>query len=654
MAPGGEAPAAEPWQLPLTVGRLRARLPRTSPAVAQQLGWAGSGLLFGLAVAHAFHWSVASSFVAAIVLGALSWLGRGVATVVVSACLTLGAIGVALRVTMVAFPTEGWALSWLWPLAFLMVVGGVVMARRYGFARVQVGVAGVLLEVSAGAGSLALALLCIHRLGTKSASEVLLSSEDNAAWLNTVGGLHNAHGSTVNTTTAVGLFGPVANTFLAFVREAGGGLLPHPVTSASTATIVVSAYVLLIATGPVVAALMVRRTLPYDRPLLTFTAWAGVSAIIVTYGFTTPDHGFLTTGLAMQLVLVAACLLPGRVPDVLDRTGRLRWFAASLAVYAAGAAWIPVAPLGGVVLAAYWAATAWPALRSGPMRRVVVTGALLVPTAVMGWALLQQYRDVVDPLGGGDSLFVSTGGTPAATTTMTVTAIGLVAAAWIAYRGAVVQGLPTFALPLGGVVAYAAAAMLAEGYLTQEAPHYGTIKLLYVTVGLALVLGLADVLASPALGRLRLDAAVFLVVAALFAGTVEQGPVFAAASGHWPKPQLPTVWIKQVTREVPNKTRVLCLGLTAAPDTSQPSLDAYLCDRWASSLQGLDDDPAGDWRVVQLGRLPVSKSVAWIKAAHDLPWTIVVIGSLSKLKDPKAWYAPIVAQPGLHFISSGF
>ena len=374
--------------------------------------------------------------------------------------------------------------------------------------------------------------------------------------------------------------------------------------------------------------------------------------VLATYAFVTPDHGFLTTGLAILLVLVAASLLPGSTPDVLDPRGLMRWGAVAVALYAAGAAWIAVTPLAAAAIALWSLVIAVPALRTGPWRRVGVVAGLMVPAALMCGALLLQYRDVVDPVGGGEGLFTSTGGTPAATTTLMATAVGLLAAAWLSHRDR--PGRPSYALPLAGLLGYVAVSLLAEGYLTREPPHYGTIKLLYVTVGLALALGMADLLASPALGRVRLDAAVVVVVATLFAGTVDQGPMFAAASGHWPKPQLPTIWTKQVTREVPKGARVLCLGLTPAPDLSQPSLDAYLCDRWASSLQGLDDDPAGDWRDAQLGRVPVAKVVSWIEAAHDKPWTIVVIGPLAKINDPKAWYAPIAAQPRLRFISSGF
>src|SRR5207237_10722273 len=122
------------------------------------------------------------------------------------------------------------------------------------------------------------------------------------------GGLQDAHGTTHNSTTAVGLFGPVANTFLAFARELSGGLLLHKVPTARSGDIVVSCYVLLIACGPVVAALMARRTLRHGRAGLTLVTWAGLCAVLATYAFVTPDHGFLPTALAILLLLVAASL----------------------------------------------------------------------------------------------------------------------------------------------------------------------------------------------------------------------------------------------------------------------------------------------------------------------------------------------------------
>jgi hypothetical protein len=173
---------------------------------------------------------------------------------------------------------------------------------------------------------------------------------------------------------------------------------------------------------------------------------------------------------------------------------------------------------------------------------------------------------------------------------------------------------------------------------------------LWVSVGLILVLGFVELIGSPMFGRLRLDAAVFLLVATVFAGTADAGPMVAAASSHWPSPGPARTWVSTLDQQVSGPSRVLCLGLTAAPAEDTASLDAYVCSRWASSLQGKEGLASLTWRFVQLGRQPVSDALTQLREAHDKPWTIVVIGPMNKLHDPKAWYAPLVSAPGLHFV----
>jgi hypothetical protein len=194
------------------------------------------------------------------------------------------------------------------------------------------------------------------------------------------------------------------------------------------------------------------------------------------------------------------------------------------------------------------------------------------------------------------------------------------------------------------------AIMAGDGWVSKQPPQYGAVKLLYVVVGVALLFGVADLMAGPVVARRPLKVAAAVAIAALFAATTDQGPLYTAAVTHWPAPVALPGWVQPVTDAVAKGNRVLCLGTTAARDSTAPNVNAYTCSRFASSLQGRDDTVALDWRFVQLGRTPVATVVNELKAAKDRPWTIIVIGSAAGLHDKKAWWAPIVAEGGLTFI----
>jgi hypothetical protein len=652
-----EEPASAPargWFVQDYYTRVAHRVPTGWDDQGLQVAWVVAGMALGVAVSMVFRWSVVDSVVVAVAVGALTWLGKGLSTVLLAIVVTLAALAGLYRTTMLALPHQSWSLTWLAPVSVVLVVLAVLVARRLGlpdFASTRL--AAALLDLATGGGALLVAWVCMHRLASNSAAAILVSSEDNDAWLNTVGTLHNAHFVTAATATQVPTFGPVIGLYLAFARSATGGLLPGKVLASQTANVVVAANMLLVVLCPVVAGLLARRTLRYGRPLLTLLTWGLISTLLVGYALTLPSFGFLSAMLAILLVVTASYLVPSMRTDLGDPRAMVGWLAAALLIYAAGSSWVPLVPLAGIVLFVWYAGIVLRAVATGPWSRVRLVALLGVPTVLLGLALLNQYRDVIAPIGGSDVLLTAGGGTPVATEIMLASTFIVVTLGWLANNLNAARDrrtLPTFTTPLAWVVLYLVAIMLGEAWVTRVAPHYGSIKLLYVVVGLALVLGVADLMASSAVGTRRLDAAGAIAVGVIFAMTVGQGPLYTGSSGHWPTPVPVPPWVAQVTKAVTGNQRVLCLGTTAVRAADGPNIDAYTCSRFASSLQGRDDATALTWRFVQLNRQPVSDAVKAMKAAKDRPWKIVVVGASTGLNAKTAWWAPLVKAGGLQFV----
>lgn len=647
--------------LRVRAGQVRDQVRRVPPQPLLQASWVISGFLLGLALAQVFGWSAVGAVVAALLLAALTWYGRGLATVAVAVTLVLAAVSATFFATLQVFPHASWHMAWLLPVSLLLVVVAVWVGRTV-FADPQpvAPVAAALLDFASGGGALLAAVFCMNRVGSATGSSILLSSEDNDAWLNTIGQLHDAHGVTAQSAATVSTYGPVADSYLAYVREAMGGLLPHAVVATRTADAVVASHVLLAVLAPVVAGFLARRTLVWGRAGLTLLAWFAASVLLFGFCLVTPVYGFLTAALAVLLLGIAAGMMSGRPLDPRQRRTVCSWLATALVLFAAGSVWVPLVPLAAIALVGWYVALAWPALANGPWATVRLVGLLALPTAVLGWCLLEQYREVVKPIGGGKGLILAGGGTAAAGDVMIAVALGFAALGWGAQRFAAsgtAPQLPTMSTTVVWLLAYTAVLTLDDGWVGRALPHYGSIKLLFVVVLAVLVLGVIDLLASPAVGTRRLSAAAGIVVAAILAATVDAGPLYAAADSHWPKAIPLPPWVATVDRAVASPGRVLCLGTaTPKPDESTANLDAYNCSRWAASLQGVDDPTAGNWRFVQLGRYPVSTAVADLKRAkaqHAPPWTIVVIGPVTALKDPKSWWAPLLKGHQLNLVAAG-
>lgn len=634
-------------------GRTLSRLPSGFAGRTLELSWVAAGMLLGVAVAHVFAWSTASAVVAAVTVGALSWLGRGLSTVLLAIAVVFGALSALFRLTMLAFPHQVWSLRWLGPLAVLLVLGAVLIARWLGIADWrETRAAAALVDLAAGGTSLLIAVVLVRRMATELPASVLLRSEDNDSWLATMAALHGPHGITAITTPVVPTYGSAVMFFFGFVRSASGGLWPGAMLPQQDAVGLIQGHMLLAVFCPVVACLAARRTLRYGRPVLSLIAWGIPTTVLLAFSLTLTWYGFLTASLAILLVVCAAYLICERI-DLTQRRSVVIWLAAALLIYVAGAAWLPLVPLAVIGLFAWYVAVgAGPALRRqwSQLRLAAVLG---VPALLLAVASYLQYKDVTDAIGGSDALLDAPGGAPDAGQVFLAGAFLAVVLGWLANRrSATVERAPhrAYSTPLAWIAGYLVVIMLGEAWKTRTPPHYGTLKLLFVLVALAMVLGAADLVTSPLVGKGSLDAAVAVAIGVLFCGTIGQGPIYGAAEAHWPLPVPEPAWAPVVTKLVAGPSRVLCIALTSVRDESSVNYDAYHCSRFASSLQGKEDSASLAWRYTQTGLQSPVTAVNEIKAAKDRPWTILVLGNTDGLHTPTAWYAGMVSQQGLTFV----
>lgn len=616
--------------------------------------WTLSGALFGLALAIIFQWSLPAAILVAGIAGVLSWLGRGVANLVLAFIAILVVIALAFQGTRLLFPSESWSWSWAGPCALAGVILLLLLVRRLE-PRPGSWRTGALVELIAAAVSLFLALKFaadVSSSGSKGAALFLFGSEDNDAWINLVGNLQNAHGMTQLTgSSMMGSFGTVVATYLAGVRAASSGVLPSELPMSLSPRVVLSAYGLLVATAPIVAALVVRRTFRVRHMLVTLLVWGCVTALVISSCIVLMAYGSLSAALAIVLMLPAAYLV-SITPRLQNRNAHVAWLASALLLFGAGAAWVPLLPLAGAAIAASCLPVLGFAIR-GSRRSIPIAAILLLVAIAMELALLQQYRNVVGSIGGRSTLFAAGGATPAVTeATQALILLFLFTIVWLPSSRVPVSGSASrkgFTTPLLWLVGYVVAVLLANAWSTGTAAAYGPTKLQFILAVVFVPLALIEVVSRLEIGRRQLKPAVILVLTVLAASTVQGGLIYDAATHHWPTAASKTLWLDAVVRRVDLGRRVLCLQVNQVKPNPN-TLDSYTCSRFASSVQGKDDHAALTWRFVEIGRLPVSDAISEVKKAKDKPWLIVTIGPFDQLHNPYTWWAPIVRLPGLKFV----
>jgi hypothetical protein len=617
-------------------------------SVVLSSSWAVSGALFGLASGLILRQSPATIVLTVVIAGALSWLARGVANLVLACIVVLISIAAAFQATHYLFSGANLSLSWLGPCA----VGGLILllllSRRLKLQLNPRGIAS-LIELIAAVAALLVAVRFVLRVspgGSDHAALFLIGAEDNDAWLNLVGILRSSNGATQLTGSSMGVVGSVIPTYLAFVRAASGGFFHAAQPFSSSSKTVLSAYGLSIATAPIVAALLVRRMLHFRRSIAALLVWGSVAALVVSYCIIVTAYGSLSVSVAILLMLTAAYLVAVR-PRLRNGRAQVVWLGSILLLFGAGSAWVPLTPLAGVAIAASCLPVLGFVMRDRDRRRIIPALLLCLVALFLVLELWQQYRFAAAS-GGINALFAAPGATPAITEATQAlillflfAIVGLSSARMHSSSFASNRGFPT---SLAWLVGYVFVVLLITARTTGAAPGYGPTKLQFVLAGVFVPLALIEVVSWLEVGRQQLSLIAIVVVTVLWVSTIQSGPVYDAVTRHWPTASTKPVWLDTAQREATLGRRVLCLSL------KYPSIDSYLCNRFATSLQGKDDGVGGTWGQVSLGRLPVSYAVGQATGAKDLPWRIVVLDGIDQLHNPKAWWDPLVKLPGLEFV----
>jgi hypothetical protein len=611
--------------------------------------WAVSGAVFGLSAAIILQWSALTLPLAAVVAGALSWLARGVGNLVIAAVATIVAIAAAYQATHYVFPNETWSFSWLGPCALAALVLMLLLVRRLGvrpaFARSV-----ALVEFVAALAALLIAIRVAMRVsgaGSNSAGLFLLSSEDNDAWINQIAAMHNAHGVAELNGSMLGPAGPVIAAYLAGASAATRGIFPTTLPFSATAQAAFSSYCLLVAAAPIVVALIVRRV----RNLLpAVLAWAGITVVVLASLAIWASYGSLSAAAAILGSLIAAYVISSR-PRLEDSKAAVAWLLCVLLIFGVGASWIGLIPLAGAAIAACCLPLLGFAVRD--LRRKLPLAALLSGFAlVLDLELLQQYHNVTGPIGGKTPLFTAGGATPGPAVAVQAMIIALlVAIAVLASIRTPPDGLVSgrgYLSSLGWLAALTIVILVETARLVPGSV-YAPTKLQFVVTTIMLALATAEIVARLELGNRQAHIAAGIAMAVIWAGTIQGGLIYDAATRHWPFPQGRPVWYDTVQREVTSGHPVFCLPVgESAPDPN--NLDPWDCTRLAASLQGIFGGPSWPWGNVILGHMPVSAAIDAVKSAKDKPWRIVVLGPIDQVHNPKGWWAPITKLPGLQFV----
>lgn len=626
-------------------------------SIALAAVWSLSGALVGAAVASLFQWSIPFVLVAVVVTGWFSWLGEGIGRLTLACMVVMSLVAFALVTAGFVSSDQTWSMWWLEPCAILAVLLILLIVRRnYGRASEYATLPAAVLEIMASGASLALALVFGDRvfpLGNSGSIRFLISSEDNAAWVNTVAHLPSAHAVTALAAGAQGGFGPLAITYLAFVREAVNGPVPALMSSNSAAHVVLIALALLIIAVPITTLLLAQRMLLLRQPSHTMLVWAGITVLLVSLCVVLSSSGFLTASLSLVMLLALAHL--ATTSAIRDKSihAKFSWFAVAALIFGTGSAWVPLVPLAGAAIALWLIHLL---VHSGNCSLSKVIRLLLfgIPTAVVELDLIHQYRSVVNPIGGAAQLIKAVGGTPATTTAVEVLTLVLFGVGLILNRTSGLQGgsrSPKLTTPVALGLLYLAIVLIAEAWVSGT-PQYGPTKLAFVLFGAFLILTAVEVFANLDIRKADLRLTAGLLVGILLAATIQQGPIYLAAATHWPTPVAKPKWLTAVEHATSSDERVLCLQTQDAVG-SLAELEAYLCSRWASSLQGKDDLAALTWRSVLLGRQPVSAAIRAFRAARDRPWRILVFGPKGSLRNPSGWWAPITKLHRIDFVWAG-
>jgi len=609
--------------------------------------WFLAGGMVGAATAQIAFWSWPWRLGAALVLGIVTVIARGLARVVVIAVAALGLVALIETVVITVRPDLSWSFAAVVALAVLIVATSLWTVRRSGSPVVDHGGFRPLLDLCASATALLWSIWFAHqvsKIGLSNVLSVFITSEDNAAWVNTLGQM-TLSGSIEIGRTAFDAYGPVIGTLLGFARL-GVDLARLGVSGgAANLLALLTSFGWLVMATPLVAVVISGRVCREGRFLRALLTWVVVTVVLASQVGVLVLYGFVSASVVTLVLVVLIAMVDDVRASVRGWRPLVTWSAVVFVLLVLGASWFPLIPLGVVAIVLWFIGSSVDALLRGrPAWPQWVLSAIVAGVAID--VLYQQGKRALDCCGGADNLASAMGGTPDASPVVLALALALLALGWVALpigggSVATTSRLVGSLLILGF---YTVLVILVEAARTSGGAHYGGRKLTFIVVGVALGVLLVHLMQSQTVTGRPMQAAYALGLAVLVAVSAQTGPAFVALQGHWPTALAEPAWAAAVTQAVASGDRVACLSTHAdAPAEGNASFDAYLCSRWAQSLAGMDGPAAGVWRFALLGRVPVATALPFAQAPGSRPLTLFVIGPTDELTVPTHWWAPLIA-----------
>lgn len=633
------------------------------------LGQAISGMLFGSAVAVAGSATPVRLAGFAILAGVLSILGAGLCRVVVACAMTavlLSAVFVALGSSP---PSRFWQMSWVDPLAIVLLIGMLVFSRKRDRSAVLVSagrvvileLAGasvalavsVLLAVSGARGGQSGAIGYLAPLGNIGTFSYLL---ENDLWLNIAAKLSHEGVLSASAVGAKSFAGLPMAPFLAFARL----VLSIPASSHESvnveAQLVLRTYFLaMVATPIVVVSVLIRVT--RARQLVP----VAVAGALVTLLLLAQEIGFADIGhLDLVLLLPLILLLAGEFASPFFGSLRpgesfVTWLSVALLVFVSATLWLPVLPLGAIVLVAWFVAPIVSQISQRAFRWSPRLFLELASLATMEYALWRRFLPVLSqPFGIRRLLLdpvpdVFTNDNAQVLVFVLVVTAAVLSRSW---RRDNESANPSLLTPPIWLLAYEAVVMLVEAW-TAKLPSTTSGQLSSLVIIVCLAIALVDSASAIGTRRPRFRVLVAVFVTVLFATTAGQGVVYTAVVARWPSPTVLPTWVPTVTSEVSTGARVFCLNsYQSGPDPA--AFDAQACSIYAATDAGGSQVALADWLGVIDGSVSVRKVLRLFAHRGSRRWVIVVLGPLDhhqlyQRADP---FSRLIKRPGLTFVAA--
>ena len=573
-----------------------------------------------LAIGSALAWKPTLVVVGAVAFAFSTYLARSIARSL--ACLfgALGTLAAAFGAAVMVDASLLASLHVTWSAAVLawwaLAVGYAVLIRRGGY-EADFGLAEL-----AGVAVTILAALSVWRKVDYSTGllRLLVHVEDNEAWTALVTQAHSATYIGPGFEQHFDGRGPVIATILGLL--AASQRADVPVYNAAF-----SGWALAVLLAPICAAVLMRRI--GARSAIATVVFA---AIVIAWAWQVPfllfaQYGHLTATWAFLFLLVSAAML------AFDRQRAAAVPALTGLLFAAGAVWYPIFPIGGlalllVIVRGWRGERAW--ARWSSIIIAATGGVVLIVSMGQAIGIINPPPDV--PF-GLKNLYAAQGGTASFDGTLQM----LVPVALV-----LLALLPSTRVPehveglwrmLVVCVAYVGA-VFAGAYFVKVGVGYGPTKVWFI-LGFAVTVALVATASRFDVGR----RAVVAMALALTMGSLFYGGAGAALSRSWPGGGSDPAWlpaVQAVAAASPEGRPTACV--------SNDKYAGYLCTRWAAGLTTGDDFPYLFYRLSVAGDQDPSAQIKTLIDDGTVAKSDIIV--LDAPDEGHAWAWPLIAKAG--------